>query len=361
MVFSPGRINIIGEHTDYNNGFVLPAAIDKGIYLAMASSNTNKSTFVALDLEENYVFDSQHIDIAPRGSWQNYLLGVMIELQKIGVVLPQLQVVFTGDIPLGAGLSSSAALENAIVFAINEYCELKLSKREMISIAQQAEHNTVGVKCGIMDQYASMFGEKGKALHLDCKTIIANPIDIQLGKYEIILLNTNVKHSLADSAYNDRRAVCMHIANILGADTLREVTKEELLGIKNNVDSVDYQRALFVLQENERTWQAVNAMQNVDIQQLGQLMYTAHEGLSNQYQVSCLELDFLVEYAYQHKAVVGARMMGGGFGGCTINLVEKNYREVFIEEVKMAYFHKFGKICSDYTVEIGAGTHLIEW
>ena len=359
MLFSPGRINIIGEHTDYNDGYVFPAAVNKGIVAAIAKSDSETSCVHALDKDESIAISLDSINPLEKESWGNYVLGVVVEIQKTGKKLSNFNIVFGGDIPGGAGMSSSAALENSIVFGLNELFNLALSKTEMIFISQKAEHNYVGVKCGIMDQYASMFGIKNNALLLDCRTIESRPFEIDFKEHELILINTNVKHSLSDSAYNDRRSVCESIANLLSIKALRDATEEDLETIKDKVSDENYQKALYVVQENQRAVKASKAIQDNDISTLGALIYQSHHGLQTQYKVSCDELDFLVDQAKLNGNVAGARMMGGGFGGCTINLIDKEASENFKRTVSEAYKNKFKKDCSIYAVELSNGTELI--
>ena len=359
MIFSPGRINIIGEHTDYNDGFVFPAAVNKGIIAAISKSDTNKSIVTASDFDETIEFSVNNISPLPKESWGNYILGVVAEIQKKGKSISDFNMVFGGDIPSGSGMSSSAALENSVVFGLNELFDLGLTKTEMIFISQKAEHNYVGVNCGIMDQYASMFGIKNHALLLDCRSIEAKPFEINFNNHELMLINTNVKHSLSDSAYNDRRSVCENISKLLDIKALRDATENDLEKVKNMVSDEDYQKALFVIQENNRAEQASQAMINGDIEKLGELIYGSHEGLQKQYKVSCDELDFLVQQAKLNNNILGARMMGGGFGGCTINLIHKEEVEAFKIYISEAYKSKFDKDCSIYSVELSDGTHII--
>ncbi len=359
LIFSPGRINIIGEHTDYNDGFVFPAAVNKGIVLAIQKSEVDSSIVYAVDKNESIEVSLDAVKPLPKESWGNYVLGVVSEIQNKGKQLGNFNIAFGGDIPGGAGMSSSAALENSIVFGLNELFQLGLTKEEMIFISQKAEHHYVGVKCGIMDQYASMFGIKNHALLLDCRTIASKPFEINFKNHELLLINTNVKHSLSDSAYNDRRSVCESISKMLHIKALRDASEVDLIKIKNQVSEEDYQKALFVIQENERAFKASKAMQDGDLVELGQLIYGSHNGLQNQYKVSCDELDFLVDQAKKNKHILGARMMGGGFGGCTINLIDTNEVEAFKTTVSEAYKNKFGRDCSIYSVELSDGTRLI--
>jgi len=360
LIFSPGRINIIGEHTDYNEGFVFPAAIDKGIVAAIQKSELDFSTAYALDLDSKVDFNLDKLKPLKEGRWENYVCGVVHEIQNKNKLIGNFNVVFKGNIPSGAGMSSSAALENSIVFGLNELFDLQLSKHDMILISQKAEHNFVGVKCGIMDQYASMFGVKNHALLLDCRTIESQPYKIDFKDYQLMLINTNVKHSLSDTEYNDRRSACKSISKLLGVKALRDATEADLEKIINKVTPANYQKALYVIQENLRTLQAAKAIEYGDLETLGSLIYQSHNGLSNQYKVSCHELDFLVDQAKANPYVLGARMMGGGFGGCSINLIDKTQAEAFAEKVSKAYNREFNKTCSVYFIELSEGTHLIK-
>ncbi len=359
MVFSPGRLNIIGEHTDYNEGFVFPAAIDKGIYAAFGPGNTQYCKVEALDMNESYEFTLDHIIPLENGGWRNYILGVVQGILDAGKKLAPFNLVFGGDIPEGAGLSSSAALENAVVFGLNEMFELGLSKEAMILISQKAEHNFVGVKCGIMDQFASMFGLKNQALLLDCRTISARAYPVDLQDYQILLINTNVKHSLSDSAYNKRRAVCEKVASLLDLTALRDAKPTDLSAISEQLSLEEYQMALYVVEENKRVQKAAIAMETNDIAELGELLYGSHHGLQHQYKVSCEELDFLVDLAKMNPNITGSRMMGGGFGGCTINIIKKDAVQAFTEQATAAYRNMFGRDCSVHEVTLSEGTHLL--
>ena len=287
LIFSPGRINIIGEHTDYNGGYVFPAAVDKGIAAAIQKSDTGKSTAVALDLNSKVEFDLNNLKPSKQGSWENYVFGVVAEIQNRNKVVGDFNIVFKGNIPGGAGMSSSAALENSVVFGLNKLFDLGLTKTEMILISQQAEHNYVGVKCGIMDQYASMFGIKDHAILLDCRSLKSKPYKIDFKNHQLMLINTNVKHSLSDSAYNDRRSACENIAKLLEVETLRDATEEDLEKIINKVTPENYQKALYVIQEIIRTKKAAKAIENNYLEKLGALIYASHNGLQHQYKVSC--------------------------------------------------------------------------
>lgn len=360
LVYSPGRINLIGEHTDYNEGFVFPAAINKGIALAIQKSDASNSQIVALNMEELFQFGLDGLKPLNDGGWRNYILGVVAELQKLGKAPGNFNSLFAGNIPGGAGMSSSAALENSFVYGLNTLFDLGLTKEEMILVSQKAEHNFVGVQCGIMDQYASMFGITDSALLLDCRTVESKPYTIDFKDYELMLINTNVKHDLSESAYNDRRAVCEHVSKLLNVTALRDATKENLDSLKADINEADYQKALYVIQENNRVQRFAEAIEANDVETLGDLLYQSHKGLSAQYKVSCAELDFLVDRAKESPYVAGARMMGGGFGGCTINLVLKSDFKTFKKDVSKQFKNEFGKECSVYKVKLSQGTHIIK-
>ena len=360
LIFSPGRINIIGEHTDYNDGFVFPAAVNKGIAAAVQKSDSGSCTAIALDLDSTIKFELNKLKPSKEGSWENYVFGVVAEIQNRNKIIGDFNIIFKGNIPGGAGMSSSAALENSVVFGLNELFDLGLTKHEMILISQKAEHNYVGVNCGIMDQYASMFGIKDNALHLDCRTVESKPYKIDFKDHQLMLINTNVKHSLSDSAYNDRRSACESISELLGIKALRDATKADLETVIDKVTPSNYQKALYIIQENARTIKAAKAIENNDLELLGSLIYQSHAGLSDQYKVSCEELDFLVTQAKKNKHILGARMMGGGFGGCTINLIANTEAKSFAETASKAYKNKFGNECSVYFIELSEGTHIVK-
>jgi len=360
MVFSPGRINLIGEHTDYNEGFVFPAAINMGIALAIQKSDTESSQVYALDKKEIYEFSLNNIQPLKDGSWRNYVLGVISEIQKLGIVLENFNISFAGDIPGGAGMSSSAALENSVVFGLNELFNLKISKEQMILISQKAEHNYAGVKCGIMDQYASMFGENKSALLLDCRTIKSKSFKIDFKNYRLLLINTNVKHDLSESAYNDRREACERVSKLLKIKALRDACKQDLETIKEQISKEDYSKATYVIEENKRVEEFTKAINIDSLKTLGALLYQSHDGLSTKFKVSCKELDFLVEQTKSNKNILGARMMGGGFGGCTINLIKKTEVANFKKEIGTNFKNEFNRDCSIYQVKLSKGTRVVK-
>ena len=360
LVRSPGRINLIGEHTDYNDGFVFPAAIDKEILFAVAKNNLNTFRFYANDLDESFELPLDKLKKSET-HWANYLLGVAAQFKKAGYTLQGIDCVFGGDIPLGAGLSSSAAIENGFAFALNEIFQFEVSKIDMIKMAQKAEHEYAGVLCGIMDQFASMHGKKNHALKLDCRSLDYQYASIDLKDYSIVLCDTKVKHELASSAYNTRRKECETGVSILqqynsNITALRDVSIELLNLHQKDFDPIIYKRCKYVIEENMRVESAFLALQNNDIIALGALMYQSHLGLQNDYEVSCSELDLLYDFAQKSDAVIGARMMGGGFGGCTINMVKKNHIAPFSDELTAYYLDKTGVIPEIYEVEITNGT-----
>jgi galactokinase len=358
LVFSPGRINLIGEHTDYNDGFAFPAAINKGIVLAISKSDSNTSNVYALNKKEHYQFKTDAITPLENGGWRNYILGVVAEIQNLDKHVGDFNSVFAGNIPSGAGMSSSAALENSFVYGLNTLFDLGLSKNEMILISQKAEHNFVGVKCGIMDQYTSMFGVKNSALLLDCRTVESIPYKIDFKDYKLMLINSNVKHDLSESTYNDRREVCEKISNLLHINALRDASFKDLNKIKEDITDEDYKKALYVINENIRVQQFSEAIKLGDLQTLGELLYQSHEGLSKNYQVSCAELDFLVNITKENPNVLGARMMGGGFGGCTICLIKKSELKNFKKEISRKFRKTFRKKCSFSSVKLAQGTQV---
>lgn len=360
LAFAPGRINIIGEHTDYNEGFVFPAAINLGIGVAIQSSTGTNCHVISKDMNESFSFNvNETLTPIANGGWKNYILGIIIELKKQDISLQPFNMVFSGNIPIGSGLSSSAALENAFLTGINTLQHLNLEKMKMARIGQSAEHNAVGVKCGIMDQYSSMFGKKEHALFLDCQTISSQLIPLALDDYEILLINSNVKHSLAESAYNERREACERIIKHFKIPSLRLLTHEVLMSSKNQISNSDFNKALYILDENNRVKNSVAALQKQDIETLGKLLFESHKGMKDLYEITCKELDFLVEEAYKSIDVIGARMMGGGFGGCTINIIKKNKSQIFFDKLSQKFHKKFGITCTSIPIIISDGARLI--
>jgi len=356
---APGRINIIGEHTDYNGGFVLPGAVDKAISVAILPNGTNKVHLVAIDRDCakcDFVIGGEQ----PEEQWASYFFGVIEEMRVRGANPQGFNAIFGGDVPFGAGMSSSAALESAVGTALNTIFELGFKKEELAKIGQMTEHHYIGVRCGIMDQFASIFGQKGKVVRLDCRSLEYELVPFNPEGIRIVLIDTMVKHTLASSEYNVRRAQCEAGVAVIKkyrpeVELLRDVTIEELDAHKSEMSPVEYQRCAFVINENKRLMAACAAMDKNDFVEAGRQIYAAHEGLSKEYGVSCEELDFIVSVAHNHKGVLGARMMGGGFGGCVIALVYETEADAYIADVKTQYLAKFGMDPRVIEVEISDG------
>jgi galactokinase len=364
IVHAPGRINLIGEHTDYNNGFVMPAAIDKGIQFAISTSSS-ETLIYSLNYKQFLSIDLNNIQPSSMEQWHNYLLGVIFRLKETGHVIKPFFCVFEGDLPSGAGLSSSAAMECGFVMALNSVFDLGLSPLEMIHIAQWSEHHFVGVKCGIMDQFASTLGKADHVIQLDCRSLKYNYYPLELGKYCILLCDTNVKHSLATSEYNTRRNECDEGVSIIqkyfpDVRSLRDVDIQMLVASSDNMPGNIYKRCKYIIEENQRVLEASTDLQKGDLTALGKKMYETHEGLSALYQVSCPELDFLVDIAKRYEGIAGSRMMGGGFGGCTISIIEIDLVGTFVVEAKAAYKQIFNRDLSYHIVKTGDGVKIIE-
>jgi galactokinase len=364
IVRSPGRINIIGEHTDYNEGFVLPAAIDKAAYIAVSLRDDDEIHLVAMDLNENFSVNLK--DLKPVGdvSWPNYILGSAAQFLKRGIQLPGFNAVLTSDVPMGAGLSSSAAVECATVFALNELLQTDIDRLTMVSMAQKAEHEYAGVMCGIMDQFASMMGKKDYVIKLDCRSLEYEYVPFKLEGFKVLLLNTSVKHSLASSEYNTRRKECETAVewvkqNVEGINSLRNVSEEMLNKYVLPKDELIDKRSRYVVQEINRLLEGCNDLQRGDLAALGKKMFTTHEGLSEMYEVSCKELDWLVNKVKNNTNVIGSRMLGGGFGGCTINLVKETAIDELVANLKLAYEIEMELPLAYYVASIENGTELI--
>lgn len=363
LVKSPGRINIIGEHTDYNEGFVMPAAINKAIYVAVSKREDGEIHLYSESYQQAYQSSVSAIEKSALG-WANYVLGVADQLVKRGFKIAGFNLYLDGNVPLGAGLSSSAALECATAFAIDHLNDLQISQMDLALISQKAEHVFAGVNCGIMDQFASVFGKKDHAVLLDCRSMEYEYIPLKLEGYKLVLLNTNVKHSLADSAYNKRRSQCEQgVAWIKAAhpevNSLRDATVDMLKEHVETRDAEVFQKCKFVVEEISRIQQAAQSLKQGDLVALGKLMFATHDGLSKDYEVSCQELDFLVDYVKNLDFVPGARMMGGGFGGCTINIVKDEEIDSLISEISTLYSKAFGLTLDAYIVETDNGSELI--
>jgi galactokinase len=361
---SPGRINLIGEHTDYNGGFVFPGAIDKGIVAAISLNGTNRVCAVAIDMNNEYAeFGLEEADV-PQAHWAKYIFGVCREIIKRGGSIGGFDAVFAGDVPDGAGMSSSAALESTFAYALNDQFGLGIDKFELAKIGQATEHNYVGVKCGIMDQFASLFGKAGNLMLLDCRSLEHKYYPFNPQGYKLVLLDTRVKHKLVDNPYNKRRESCERVAATIRlthpeVEFLRDASLDMLEEVKSEVSAEDYMRAKYVIEEVERVMTVCAALERGDYETVGQCMYGTHEGMSKLYEVSCPELDFLNDAARKY-GVAGSRVMGGGFGGCTINLVKNELYDNFIAGAKAEYKARFGIDCQVYDVVISDGARRLD-
>lgn len=363
LVRAAGRINLIGEHTDYNNGFVLPAAIDKAIYLGIIKRDDRQLRFHALDLDDHYTGNLDELQPSPR-HWPDYLLGVVQQLQQKGFPIQGFECAFGGNIPQGAGLSSSAALECAVLFALSELFGLGISKMDMARIAQASENNFVGVRCGIMDQFASIHGKRQHLIKLDCASLEYEYIPFRFDDVSLVLLDTQVKHSLASSEYNTRRAECERGVSLVRrhhpeVESLRQVTMDMLDAYVKPEHDITYNRCRYVVEEIARLQAACNDLLQNDLAAFGQRMFATHEGLDKLYDVSCKELNWLAEMASGVEGVLGARMMGGGFGGCTINVVRKSAVESLIEKASHGYRRQFNVPLKAYVTSIEDGCRLM--
>ena len=356
---SAGRINLIGEHTDYNGGFVFPGAIDKVIMAELKANGTDKVRVYSIDIDEYTEFGLNEED-APKQQWARYIFGVCREIIKRGGIVKGFDAVFAGNVPLGAGLSSSAALESCFAFALNNmFNEDKIDKFELAKIGQSTEHNYCGVNCGIMDQFASVFGKKDHLMRLDCRSLEYEYFPFKLNGYKLLLLDSKVKHELVDSPYNKRRASCEHVAKTLGVETLRDAEMEDLERVKDQISEEDYMRAKYVIGEKQRVLDVCDALQKGDYDTVGDRMYKTHEGMSKLYEVSCEELDYLNDIA-KECGVTGSRIMGGGFGGCTINLVKDELYDAFIKTAKEKFNAKYGHEPVVYDVIVSDGARKVE-
>ena len=365
IYFSPGRINLIGEHTDYNGGFVFPGAVDKGIMAEVRPNGTDTIMCYSIDLKDRVEFKVADPE-GPRATWARFIYGMVQEFKGLGVDVKGFNIAFAGDVPLGAGMSSSAAMESCLGCALNDlFADNKISKWDIALAGQATEHKYIGVNCGIMDQFASVFGQKGKLMRLDCRSREFEYFPFNPQGYKLVLVNSKVKHELAGSPYNDRRKSCENVVVALSKhftnkkfETLRDANWEELEVIKGNVSAEDYQRAHFVLGEKDRVLAVCDALIAGDYETVGKKMYETHQGLSKEYEVSCEELDFLNEVA-KDNGVTGSRIMGGGFGGCTINLVKDEIYDKFITDAMQRFEAKYGHAPEVYPVIISDGSHKV--
>ena len=363
---SPGRINLIGEHTDYNGGFVFPGAVDCGIMAEVRPNGTNTVMCYSIDLKDRVEFKVDDPK-GPRASWARYIYGMVQEMRKLGVDVKGFNTAFAGDVPLGAGMSSSAALESCFAYALNDlFGDNKVSKWDMVLAGQATEHNYCGVNCGIMDQFASIFGKKGSLIRLNCKTLEYKyfPFDPEAAGYKLVLIDSCVKHELASSAYNKRRQSCENACaaikkNHPDVEFLSDAKRVWLDEVRDQIPEEDFLRAEYVISEVQRVLDVCDALERGDYETVGEMMYQTHFGLSRLYEVSCEELDFLNKLARKCD-VTGSRVMGGGFGGCTINLVRKDLYDSFISTATTQFTEKFGHAPKVYDVVISDGARKIE-
>lgn len=363
IVLSPGRINIIGEHIDYNDGYVLPAAIDKVICFALEKNNSKKSKIIAIDLNEEFEIDlTQEVKLSDI-VWTNYIRGVIKQLQDNGFSFEGFNCVFSSNIPVGSGLSSSAALECGMIFGIQQLFDLKIEKVDIALLGQKAEH-WVGINCGIMDQFSSVLGLENKVIQLDCNTLDYHYHNADFKDYSLVLFDSNVKHSLFTSEYNTRRIECEQGLSIIKSHfpevkSFRNCTEEQLLSIQDKMDETVFKRVHYVVKEINRVIKACEALNKGNIEELGQLLFETHYGLSQEYEVSCAELDMLVDTAKADNTIIGSRLMGGGFGGCTINLIKKGHENEVKSKFSNLYLNTFGIELKFYDVKISNGTTLL--
>ena len=364
IAHSPGRINIIGEHTDYNDGFVLPAAIDKRTTFKLRKNSTENQVHIkSINFNTTHHFELTSFEPVQRG-WENYVMGVVKELQKLEAKLEGFDGEFEGDVPIGAGMSSSAALVCSLAYGLNELFELNLDTWQLIKVSQLAEHNFVGIKCGIIDQFTSMLGKEDQVMLLDCRSLEYKYYPLDLQEYELILLNTNVSHSLVESEYNKRRQECQEAVHILHKkspriQSLRDLTQVQLYQSQKELSKLLHKRCKHVTSENQRVHLALKSLLNKNFNNLGRLMYQSHHSLKNDYEVSCPELDFLVEQASKNAFVLGSRMMGGGFGGCTLSIIKQDKTSEFIEQASTNYYNQFKLELSPYSVKISDGSSIV--
>ncbi len=360
---SPGRINLIGEHTDYNDGFVFPGAVQQGMIAELKANGTRNVRAYSIDLKD-YVEFSLDDEKGPKASWARYIYGVCREMMALGVPVEGFNTAFAGDVPLGAGMSSSAALESVYAFALNDmFGDNKIDKMTLAKVGQATEHKYLGVNCGIMDQFASVHGKAGNLMRLDCRSGEFEYFPFNPQGYKLVLVNSCVKHELVGSPYNERRLSCERVAAAINklhpeVKSLRDADWGMLYEVKETVSEEDAKRAKYVIGEKERVLKVCDALEKGDYETVGEMMYATHEGLSKDYEVSCVELDYLNDLA-KEAGVTGSRIMGGGFGGCTINLVSEELYDSFVNDVKTKFREKFGKDPIIIDVVIGDGSRKL--
>lgn len=359
IVKAPGRINIIGEHTDYNLGFVLPAAIDRYIFFACGENPESDIEVVASDIGEEISFDPLIKSPGNGKTWMRYIQSVIVQLNLRGHHTKAFRCIFGGNIPQGGGMSSSAALCSGLIFALNELNDWQLTRKQIALIAQATEHG-IGIKCGIMDQYASLFGIRDKVMLLDCRTLETQHFPMELGDYTLFLVNSRQTHEFAtENEYNNRRASCETVAGILGVQSLRDADKAMLEEHRTEIDPVDFQRAEYVLEENLRVMRMVAALREGKLEEVGQVLREGQQGMKDKYQITTQEIDFLADFVNDFPGALGARMMGGGFGGCTINLVSNDVFQSCSDAIVKAYQERFGRHAEIYLLHLEDGVNVI--
>lgn len=364
VFFSPGRVNLIGEHTDYNDGFVLPCALNYGTYLLALPNGEGKLRLRTLNFDFHQESDTATFEPNREGEWVNYPLGVADQFRQKGISLPGLDMLFWGDIPNGAGLSSSASIEMVTAVALNHFSEAEISTLELVKMSQRAEHEYAGMNCGIMDQFAVGFGEKEKALFLNCGNLKYDTVPLELDGYDLIIVNSNKRRGLTDSKYNERRSECEEAVRILhpltGVKSLSELGPDSLEMVEQSIENdVIKRRAIHVITENARVMEAVGLLYKGDIEGVGRLMYQSHDSLRDNYEVTGIELDTLAHGARELKGVVGARMTGAGFGGCTVNIVKKDATADFIASLGKIYQNATGLEATFYLPSTEGGARRI--
>ncbi len=366
--FAPGRVNLIGEHTDYNGGHVFPCALTIGTYGIVRARNDRKLRFYSMNFDKAGVIETSLDDLVPSGKagWTNYPKGVIWAFEKKGYKISKgMDVLIYGNIPNGSGLSSSASLEVLTGLMLKDLFQISVSMPDIALIGQYSENNYNGCNCGIMDQFASAMGKKGHAIFLDTNTLQYEYAPVELEDAKIVITNSKVKHSLVDSAYNDRRKECeTALKELKGAveiNSLGDLTESEYETYKNVIkDAVRQKRARHAVYENQRTIRAVEALKAGNITLFGELMNASHISLRDDYEVSCEEIDILVDMAWNHPGVIGSRITGGGFGGCTVSIVKNDAVDSFIDTLGKAYKEKVGHKAEFYVVDIGDGAHRLE-
>jgi galactokinase len=355
---APGRVNLIGEHTDYNDGFVLPCAIDFATYVAGSPRADRRIRVASMNFEHELEFDLDEPLQQTEKTWAKYVQGVGMILERLGYKIRGADLLIDSDVPVGAGLSSSAALETSTAFALSTLSDHKIDGMELAKIGQTAEHEFAGVRSGIMDQFVSVFGQADHALFLDCRSLEWSPVPV--GDAQFIICNTKAKHDLAESEYNKRRAECEEAASFLGHLSLRDVSLEEFETKSAGMPATLRKRARHVITENARVLKAVSALSDGDLGKFGELLNESHESLRVDFEVSSDELDLMVNLARDQKGVLGARMTGGGFGGCTINLVEPGDHRDFVEKMSDGYHRETGIVPDIYKCDIASGVCELE-